>query len=142
MPREPMYTPVEELPLVISGHLTEDHWKGVVARVDAVVGEHPRLPGTRGATDPGSEGRGLAKHVQELRRTVGRMPGTLGVEDEGDGIAAHVFYQRRETKKGNNKSTGALISAAVALLLAAATLIRAEARAIERSEPASHAPAP
>lgn len=136
MPRERMNTPLEEIRVTAD---TGDpaYWMGVAARVDAMLGEYPRAPrapGTHGPHDPGdpgSEGRGLARRVYRIDQTLGRMPGTNGVDDEGDGVAAHVFHQRRETRRGSQKSTGALIAAATAVLMALATLLRAEARSLE-----------
>ncbi len=126
MARERMYTPVEPLPAFNTAEKPADHWIGVVMRLDAQFG---RRPGTLGPED---EGAGFARDVYEIKKRLGRMPGTHGVDDEGEGALRHVFDQRVDVRRGRRVNTGALISAGVALLLAGASLIRAEARAMDR----------
>jgi hypothetical protein len=81
-----------------------------------------RRPGTLGLQD---EGAGLARDVYEIKRAMGRLPGTHGVDDDGEGILAHVIGQRQEVRRGVKGSRTALASAGAAVLIALASAVAA-----------------
>jgi hypothetical protein len=124
MPREPMPTPVGPLSVHQPAGAPPDYWIGVTARLEAVVGRFPRPATDENDAD---EGAGLCRRIARVERVVGRFPGTEGADDEGEGIAAHVFAQRYEASRGRRLPAASLATAIVAAIGALASLWRVEA---------------
>lgn len=135
-PRDPMMTPVQPFEAGI-GNLGPDEWKGLALRLDRMVG---RMPGFLGPDDLGAPG--IAQDLHTIKKVLGRMPQTNGLEDEGEGIARYVSDHRTATRQNSTRTKAALVFAALAFLGAATQLVRAETAKVERETPMIPAPAP
>lgn len=119
--RDPLLTPVEPFS-ASSPKLSDAEWQGLALRHDALLG---RMPGFLGPNDQGAPG--VVQDIHAIKKVLGRMPGSNGVDDAGDGIAAHVFDQKRKSTFAAKASVTAITASAMALLVAVIHLASAYA---------------